>query len=175
MKTSKAVHPTHPITLAVLTALYGTAAWSADALNDATNAASATASASETDTLQEVTVTATRREASAQDLPMSITAVTGDQLEAQGIEDLSALSHTMAGVNYTDKGPFSAVNGSSLIIRGLNSEATAGQLALATSIVPPVAGALIWVWMASVSSLDTAAISCWVTVSAVIGSSGRGD
>ncbi len=139
MKTSKALRPTHPITLAVLTALYGTTAWSADALNDATTTASTTASATDVDTLQEVTVTATRREASAQDLPMSITAVSGDQLEAQGVEDLSALSHTMAGVNYTDKGPFSAVNGSSLIIRGLNSEATAGQLALATSIVPPVA------------------------------------
>jgi iron complex outermembrane receptor protein len=139
LKTSKAIRPNRPITLAVLTALYGTAAWSADALNDASTNASATASGDVAESLQEVTVTATRREAAAQDLPMSITAVSGDQLEAQGVEDILALSHTMAGVNYTDKGPFSAVNGSSLIIRGLNSEATAGQLALATSIVPPVA------------------------------------
>ena len=139
MKTSKAIRPTRPITLAVLTALYGTAAWSADALNDATTTTSATASAAETDTLQEVTVTATRREAAAQDLPMSITAVSGDQLEAVGIQDVAALARSMAGVDFTDKGPFGDVNGSTLIIRGLNSEATAGQLALATSIVPPVA------------------------------------
>src|ERR1700690_1625002 len=45
----------------------------------------------------------------------------------------------MAGVNVTDKGPFGGVNGSTLIIRGLNSEQTAGQLALATPVVPPVA------------------------------------
>jgi iron complex outermembrane receptor protein len=136
VKTSNAVR------LAVLSALYGTAAWSADAVTDATATAtaSATASASDSaDNLQEVTVTATRREASAQDLPMSITAVTGSQLESAGIADVAALAHSMAGVNFTDKGPFGDVNGSSLIIRGLNSEATAGQLALATSIVPPVA------------------------------------
>ncbi len=90
-----------PITLAVLTALYGTAAWSADALTDATT----TASADEADTLQEVTVTATRREASAQDLPMSITAVSGAQLESAGIQDVASLARSMAGINYTDKGP----------------------------------------------------------------------
>ncbi|HTC44958.1 MAG TPA: TonB-dependent receptor [Steroidobacteraceae bacterium] len=136
MKTSNAVR------LAVLTALYGTAAWSADAVTDATATATASSSAStqdSADNLQEVTVTATRREASAQDLPMSITAVSGSQLESAGIADVAALAHSMAGVNFTDKGPFGDVNGSSLIIRGLNSEATAGQLALATSIVPPVA------------------------------------
>jgi iron complex outermembrane recepter protein len=131
--------PRSPVTLAVLTALYGTAAWSADAVTDATSTATATASADEADALQEVTVTATRREASAQDLPMSITAVSGAQLEAAGIEDVASLARSMAGINYTDKGPFGDVNGSTLIIRGLNSEATAGQLALATSIVPPVA------------------------------------
>jgi iron complex outermembrane recepter protein len=131
--------PRSPITLAVLTALYGTAAWSADALTEATSTTTATASADEADTLQEVTVTATRREASAQDLPMSITAVSGAQLEAAGIQDVAALARSMAGVNFTDKGPFGDVNGSTLIIRGLNSEATAGQLALATPIVPPVA------------------------------------
>ena len=139
MKTLKSVRPARPITLAVLTALYGTAAWSADALNETTTAASATASADEADTLVEVTVTATRREASAQDLPMSITAVSGNQLEAVGIQDVAALARSMAGVNFTDKGPFGDVNGSTLIIRGLNSEATAGQLALATPVVPPVA------------------------------------
>jgi outer membrane receptor protein involved in Fe transport len=89
--------------------------------------------------LQEVVVTATRREVSAQDLPISITAVSGADLETAGIEDMSALAHSMAGVNFTDKGPFSGINGSGLIIRGLNSEGTAGQLGLATPVVPPVA------------------------------------
>src|SRR6202051_3291612 len=109
------------VAAAVLTALYGET------------------SSADDNTLQEVVVTASRRAVSAQDLPISITAITGDTLERAGIQDIAGLAHSVAGVNYTDKGPFSAVNGSSLIIRGLNSEATAGQLALATSIVPPVA------------------------------------
>ena len=112
-----------PVTLtaAVLTALYGAPALA------------------EEDALQEVVVTATRRAVSAQDLPISITAVTGAALDAGGITDISGLAHSMAGVNVTDKGPFGGVNGATLIIRGLNSEATGGQVALATPIVPPVA------------------------------------
>jgi outer membrane receptor protein involved in Fe transport len=109
------------LTAAVLTALYGSPAGADD------------------NALQEVVVTATRRALSAQDIPLSITAISGATLEQSGIEDISSLAHSMAGVNYTDKGPFGGVNGSTLIIRGLNSEATGGQLALASPVVPPVA------------------------------------
>ena len=112
-----------PLTAAVLAAIYGTHAYADD--NEIS--------------LQEVVVTATRHAVQAQDLPISITAVTGAELEESGIQDIAALAHSMAGVNYTDKGPFGGVNGSSLIIRGLNSEQTAGQLALASPVVPPVA------------------------------------
>ncbi|HWJ35152.1 MAG TPA: TonB-dependent receptor [Steroidobacteraceae bacterium] len=114
------------LTAAVLTALYGEPA------------AAATAPLDE-NALQEVVVTATRRAVSAQDLPISITAVSGATLDQAGINDISGLAHSMAGVNFTDKGPFGGVNGATLIIRGLNSEATGGQVALATPIVPPVA------------------------------------
>jgi iron complex outermembrane recepter protein len=110
------------VTAAVLTALYG-----------------APAHADDEGGLSEVTVTATRRVTTAQDIPLSITAVSGEQLQENGIQDISALAHSMAGVSFTDKGPFGGVNGSTLIIRGLNSEATGGQLALATPIEPPVA------------------------------------
>ena len=114
------------VTAAVLTALYGAPAHAdADADSDIG--------------ISEVTVTATRRVTTAQDIPLSITAVSGATLEKEGIQDMAGLAHTMAGVNFTDKGPFSGVNGSNLIIRGLNSEATAGQLALASPVVPPVA------------------------------------
>jgi iron complex outermembrane recepter protein len=109
------------VTAAVLTALY------------------ADASMADDDALQEVVVTASRRAVSAQDLPISITAVTGASLDQAGIADIAGLAHSMAGVNFTDKGPFGGVNGSTLIIRGLNSEATGGQIALSTPIVPPVA------------------------------------
>ena len=116
------------LTAAVLSALYGD------------HVLAATAAASNDDgALEEVVVTATRRSVSAQDLPISITAVSGATLEQAGIDDIAGLAHSMAGVNVTDKGPFGGVNGATLIIRGLNSEATGGQVALATPIVPPVA------------------------------------
>ncbi|HTW75057.1 MAG TPA: TonB-dependent receptor [Steroidobacteraceae bacterium] len=89
--------------------------------------------------LPEVTVTATRRAEAAQSLPMSITAISGQNLQASGIEDMAGLAQSMAGVNFTDQGPFSGVKGSGLIIRGLNSEGTGGQLGLATPVQPPVA------------------------------------
>jgi outer membrane receptor protein involved in Fe transport len=114
------------VTAAVLTALYATPVLADDSAQNAM-------------TLDEVIVTATRRAASAQDLPISITAVTGATLDAAGIEDTAELARSMAGVNVTDKGPFSGINGSGLIIRGLNSEQTSGQLGLATPVVPPVA------------------------------------
>ena len=132
MKKTKTVLPSTylkatSVTAAVLTALYGAPAH-ADADAD-----------SDIGGISEVTVTATRRVTTAQDIPLSITAVSGATLEKEGIQDVAGLAHTMAGVNFTDKGPFSGVNGSNLIIRGLNSEATAGQLALASPVVPPVA------------------------------------
>jgi outer membrane receptor protein involved in Fe transport len=117
------------VTAAVLTALYAV-----PSLADENANGPGTAGA-----LEEVIVTATRRAVSAQDLPISITAVTGNTLEQAGIEDTAELAHSMAGVNVTDKGPFGGVNGSGLIIRGLNSEQTSGQLGLATPVVPPVA------------------------------------
>jgi iron complex outermembrane receptor protein len=116
------------LTTAVMTALYGARALGVDVV-----------APTDENSLQEVVVTASRRAVSAQDLPISITAVTGAALDAAGIQDMAGLAHSMAGVNFTDKGPFGGVNGSTLIIRGLNSEATAGQLALASPVVPPVA------------------------------------
>ena len=76
------------------------------------------AAATADDAMEEIVVTATRRAVSAQDLPISISAVTGAALEQQGIEDIAGLARSMAGVNFTDKGPFGGVNGSTLIIRG---------------------------------------------------------
>ncbi len=109
-----------------------------EAQTTAANASSAVG-AGGTSPLPEVTVTATRRAASAQNLPMSITAVSGQQLQASGIEDMGALAQSVAGVDFTDKGPFSGVAGANLIIRGLNADATAWLAGEATPIVPPVA------------------------------------
>ena len=116
------------VAAAVFTVLYGTPSRAAPDL-----------APTEDFGLQEVVVTASRRAVAAQDLPISITAVTGAELDQAGIMDMAGLAHAMAGVNYTDKGPFGGVNGANLIIRGLNSETTAGQPAAASPVVPPVA------------------------------------
>ncbi len=122
------IRTTSAITAAVLTALYGTPSRAdTDAAGDIGGG------------LQQVVVTASRREAAVEDLPISITAITGDDLEKRGIEDVASLAQSVAGVNYTDKGPFSGVNGANLIIRGLNSETTSGLPAAASPVVPPVA------------------------------------
>ncbi len=109
------------VAAAVMTALYG-----APAVGDEAG-------------LEEVIVTATRHAANAQDIPLSITAITGSALEQAGITDLTQLAHSMAGVNATDKGPFGGVNGSTLIIRGMNSESTSGEFIQSSPIVQPVA------------------------------------
>lgn len=136
-------HEVSTVAATVIAILYGAAAGAENATAAATELASAATTAaagsSAADTgLQEVVVTATRHEASAQDLALSITAVTAEQLQQSGIGDISELSHTLSGVNYTDKGPFSGVNGANLVIRGLNSETTAGLPAAASPVVPPV-------------------------------------
>ncbi len=116
------------ITAAVVAALYGTPSHAGtDAAGDSGGG------------LQQVVVTASRREAAVEDLPISISAITGDDLEKRGIEDVASLAQSVAGVSYTDKGPFSGVNGANLIIRGLNSETTSGLPAAASPVVPPVA------------------------------------
>ncbi len=125
---SRNLRSQHYVMAAVLTAIYGAPSF-ADTAGDAADEA--------TPVLQEVTVTATRHAVSAEDLPISITAVSGDHLDSAGVEDMGALTRSMAGVSFTDKGPFSAVAGSGLIIRGLNSESTSGNTPAAASPVPP--------------------------------------
>jgi outer membrane receptor protein involved in Fe transport len=110
-----------PVAAGVFVALYGTPSIADDT------------------TLQEVVVTATRRSESAQNIPISITAITGAALEQAGVADKVDLAHSLAGINVTDKGAFGGVNGSTLIIRGLNSDSTSGEFVQSSPIVQPVA------------------------------------
>ncbi len=64
--------PATPVAIAVLSALYGTVSL-----------------ANDTDLLEDVIVTATRHSVSAQDIPLSISAVSGAALEAAGIQDIA--------------------------------------------------------------------------------------
>ena len=117
----RCIGTTTSVTAAVLAALYGVS------------------SVADEPPMQEIIVTATRRAASAQDIPLSITAISGDTLDQAGIQDMAALARSMAGFNFVDKGPFGGASGSSLIIRGLNGEALVFQPGLGTPVVPPVA------------------------------------
>jgi outer membrane receptor protein involved in Fe transport len=55
--------------------------------------------------LQEVIVTAEKRESTAQRTPMSITAVQGIALQAAGISDMTALAQQVPGVSFKTAGP----------------------------------------------------------------------
>ncbi|HEY0938481.1 MAG TPA: TonB-dependent receptor [Steroidobacter sp.] len=87
--------------------------------------------------VEEVVVTATRREQSVLDVPYNISAVSGDALEAGQITDQSDLMRNVTGVGVVDRGYRNSgvING--VMIRGVNSDGAAlGDYAL--SAVPTV-------------------------------------
>jgi iron complex outermembrane recepter protein len=67
--------------------------------------------------LKEIIVTAQKRTSTLQETPISITAVTGEQLERQGISDVAALATQTPGVSMTSVGP----GRTSFDIRGLSN------------------------------------------------------
>ena len=103
------------VAAAVLTALYGKPASAAD-------------DTVQGDALEEVVVTASRRAMRCRICQSHITAVTGQALEAAGIEDIAGLAHAVAGVNYTDKGPFARGQWQHVDYPRLDSEATGGPV-----------------------------------------------
>lgn len=71
-------------------------------------------------TLEEITVTARKREESLQDTPISITAFSGDDLELRGITRIDRIQDFAPNVvfqNYTNQG--GATNNASMYIRGI--------------------------------------------------------
>ena len=83
----------------------------------------ATASAdsgTETPGLQEIVVTATRREESASKIPLSITAVSQDTMDQLGVKDFQDLARYIPGVNIDPTGT------NAISIRGISSSAGAG-------------------------------------------------
>ena len=57
------------------------------------------------DQLQEVVVTATRRESTVETTPISITAITGQELEDRGITDIQSIVQSVPGVSMRTSGP----------------------------------------------------------------------
>ena len=84
--------------------------------------------------VEEVVVTATKKEESTQDIAVSITAITADQLAADQIYDLSDLAEVVPGFE-TAKGVGS---GSGFVLRGIGSYGVGA--AVVSSIVTSING-----------------------------------
>ncbi len=68
---------------------------------------------------QTITVTATRRSESVQDVPLNIAAVGEQQIEQQGFDELADVLAYVPGINIVDRG---GRQGNPIIVRGLNAD-----------------------------------------------------
>ncbi len=75
--------------------------------------------------LEEIVVTATKRESGVQEIPMSITAITGDTLERIGVTDFTDIATSVPSVSFRSSGP----GRTKLNIRGISA---------ATGVAPTV-------------------------------------
>jgi len=102
------------------TALVGQLAWPA-------MAATGDAETAPSSGLEEIVVTATRREERLQDVPVSVIAFSQEKLDAQGLKNIDDLSRLSPGLNFQRNGMSSAGNyndeGSDINIRGVDSTA----------------------------------------------------
>jgi len=71
--------------------------------------------------LQEVTVTANRREENVLTVPYNISAISSQQIEDANLKDLQSLTRMVPGLVSADLGPRANSTNSNLIIRGLNA------------------------------------------------------
>lgn len=70
--------------------------------------------------IEEIFVTATRRESSVQSIPYNISAIGGDELDRRGITDFNLLAKAIPGVTFNDPTPRAGLV-NALVIRGLDN------------------------------------------------------
>lgn len=100
--------------------------------------ASADEEEGESAVLEEIIVTATRREQSVLDIPYNVSAVQGDEIDGQNIVDANDLMRLIPGVSIVDRGYRNSGLVNSMIIRGINVDnGVNGDVGL--SSVAPVA------------------------------------
>ena len=76
--------------------------------------------------LEEIVVTATRRESTIFEVPYAISVLSGKNIERSGVQDLSDLVRVVPGIAYMDQGPRVANNNNYIILRGLNATSQSG-------------------------------------------------
>jgi outer membrane receptor protein involved in Fe transport len=104
---SKPMYLKTPLALAIGAAVTGTSS-------------PATAQDSDEDLMEEILVTATRRESSVQDIPYNISAMSGEFMERQNIVNQYDVLRAMYGITTVDRGYRNAGTVNSIVIRGLN-------------------------------------------------------
>jgi iron complex outermembrane recepter protein len=104
----------------------------------ATQAASPAAASQPVGGLEEVVVTASRREQTVQDIPYNISAISSAQLDAAGITDLASISRVVPGLQSPDLGARAAGVNSTFIIRGLNTSDVSNAFVAPNLTVPLV-------------------------------------
>lgn len=75
--------------------------------------------AAQTTQLDELVVTATRRDSTVQDAPINIAAVGGIEIQKQGIKDLAEVVRGVPGIHVVDQGGRGA---NRIVVRGLNAD-----------------------------------------------------
>jgi iron complex outermembrane recepter protein len=113
-----------PIHLAVLALLAGTAAAQAQTAAPAASAASA-AGASDI-TLQEVTVTATKRSTSLQSTPLAITALNANDIEKAHVQTVADIVHLVPSFQATTEGDHGVIT---MTLRGIGNDSAKTEYA----------------------------------------------
>jgi iron complex outermembrane recepter protein len=80
-------------------------------------------------TLEEIVVTAQKRSESVQDVPVSVTVLTSDELGRQGVQTIADLSRMSASLEFTAS---TAAPGGGAFIRGIGTESVGGDTATAS-------------------------------------------
>src|SRR3984885_6281062 len=91
--------------------------------------------ASDTDSIQEITVTAQRRSQSIQDVPITIQAITGDTRKQLNVQTFDELLRYTPNVTFSGNGPGTG----NIFIRGLSSGGSGNQSQSTTAPFPNVA------------------------------------
>ncbi len=90
------------------------------------------------DTLEEVVVTANRREQNVLDVPYNISALSGQALQTSGVASLTDIARLLPGINVPDLGPRASSSNSNIVIRGLNANDPGSSAYLPWESVPLV-------------------------------------